>query len=38
MHYPAGRAGSIMTDFKKWDKFDADAAEEEVERKVSRVE
>ena len=23
-----------MTDFRKWDKFDADAAEEEVERKV----
>lgn len=24
-----------MTDFKKWDRFDADAAEKEVERKVS---
>lgn len=24
----------VMTDFRKWDKFDADAAEEEVERKV----
>lgn len=23
-----------MTDFKKWDRFDADAAEKEVERKV----
>ena len=23
-----------MTDFRKWDKFDADTAEEEVERKV----
>lgn len=25
---------SIMTDFEKWDRFDADAAEKEVERKV----